>query len=157
MQAVAALSNEVELTAIQKARLTTWIIDRHRQGEELPLLSRELVLRAHGDDFDLPALSAHERADRLLLSVADEEDIVLAATTRDYVTAAFTESEYPEGPADIDTLFDILWYSDYVERERALIELTEEGRRRIRELEAQGLEWVRKLMSEVRDAGFARG
>ena len=50
-------------TQREKARLTSWLVDRRRMGEECP----EVTTKIFEDAKRRPPLSVHERADRLLL------------------------------------------------------------------------------------------
>ncbi len=57
-----------DLSELEKARLTTWILDQHQQGVELPEITRATIQYAK---LKQP-LRAHERASRLLQWIADE-------------------------------------------------------------------------------------
>ena len=57
----------------QRAMLTTWIVEQHKQRVELPRLTRELVDRVCNGRQR--ALRPFERADRLLLKLASMGDI----------------------------------------------------------------------------------
>lgn len=51
-----------------KSRLTSWLVDQHRMGEQCPEVTAEVV----EDVRRRPRLSAQERADRLLKCIASE-------------------------------------------------------------------------------------
>ena len=60
------------MTDPQRARLTTWLIDQRAQGNEMPSVTREIVAYAKGKR----ALSAHERASRLIKYMAYCSELV---------------------------------------------------------------------------------
>lgn len=55
-----------DLSNIQKARLTTWLIDQHRAGNEWPLITSDQVTSAKAT----PPLSITQRRDGLMLEIA---------------------------------------------------------------------------------------
>ena len=57
----------------QRALLSTWIVEQHKQGVELPRLTQDVVEQAC--DGGLPHLRPFERADRLLLMMANRLEI----------------------------------------------------------------------------------
>ena len=61
-----------QLTDAEKARLTTWLIDQRRQGDEQPLVTQEALNYAKNKS----SLQVHERADRLLRFIAEQSAIV---------------------------------------------------------------------------------
>ena len=57
-----------QLEPVQKAKLTTWVVDQHLQGEELPLITTDIIEYA----ITRPSLQVHVRAFRLLHLIAQQ-------------------------------------------------------------------------------------
>ena len=56
----------------QKARLTTWLIDQRLQGEEQPLITKDIIEAVKARR----PIPAYQRADRLLRFIADQSNLV---------------------------------------------------------------------------------
>ena len=64
------LQGPFELSQKHKAQLTTWLVDRRREGTEIPEITSELVKRARSDE--LRSLLPSQKADLLLRRLAQE-------------------------------------------------------------------------------------
>ena len=89
-----AIADAPDMTDAEKARLTTWLVDQRRQGNEMPMVTREVISYVKSNR----PLPVHERAERLLRFLATQPDIVgtdageLLYTPGAY---AWSESLYP--------------------------------------------------------------
>ena len=85
-----ALADTPDMTDAEKARLTTWLIDQRRQGNEMPMVTREVISYVKSNR----PLPVHERADRLLGFIAASAGIVGERVLVDNETlAAYAWSE----------------------------------------------------------------
>ncbi len=85
------LSNLHELSKREKAKLTTWLIERRRQGEDWPRITQD-VIDAVARTNPLPV---YTRADRLLQHLSEittEFGMPLSAPFKPYVAHAISES-----------------------------------------------------------------
>ncbi len=89
------------------ARITTWIVDEHRQGNEYPVVTYDLVQKI----YQTAALSVTERGDRLLKLIAHKTDKV-----GDDVEFLFPADNDEARDADaIDTFYTMLAHAECTE------------------------------------------
>ena len=72
------------LEPVQKAKLTTWVVDQHLQGEELPLITADIIQYA----IARPSLQVHVRAFRLLQWIAQQTRAIGTGVTVRYTDPA---------------------------------------------------------------------
>ena len=85
-----ALADTPDMTDAEKARLTTWLIDQRRQGNEMPMVTREVISYVKSKR----PLPVHERADRLFGFIAASAGTVGERVSVDNETlAAYAWSE----------------------------------------------------------------
>ena len=74
---------------LDKARLTSWLVEQRQLGEECPVVTANVV----EDAIRRPRLSVHERADRLLRCVASEvSDIAGTFNSPQFESHPFTQA-----------------------------------------------------------------
>ena len=74
---------------LEKARLTSWLIEQRQLGEKCPVVTANVV----EDAIRRPRLSVHERADRLLRCVASEvSDIAGTFNSPQFESHPFTQA-----------------------------------------------------------------
>ena len=69
---VVANSGVKNMTNVQKARLTTWLVNRRLQGDPQPTITELAIEYAR----NMPSLSVHERAERLLKYIESFSSLV---------------------------------------------------------------------------------
>ena len=102
---------------LEKARLTSWLVEQRQMGEECPEVTANVV----EDAIRRPRLSVHERADRLLRGIrsglADIASTFYHDPNEDHrdvqYTLAWSESIRPE---EVKYLLDYLQSRDWIER-----------------------------------------
>ncbi len=85
-----ALADAPNMPDAEKARLTTWLFDQRRQGNEMPMVTREVISYVKSNR----PLPVHERADRLLRFIATSaETVAQRVSVNDETLAAYAWSE----------------------------------------------------------------
>ena len=85
-----AIADAPDMTDAEKARLTTWLVDQRRQGNEMPMVTREVISYVKSNR----PLPVHERAERLLRFIALSAETVGKRVSIDHETlAAYAWSE----------------------------------------------------------------
>ena len=100
-----------------KARLTTWLIDRHLEGVELPLITSDIVEQAKS----LRPLMVSSRVDRLLRYFSDQSEHVGARIDYAFGEGAYLEMKaWSESVVDeeLSFLLGILQEAGYLEIDR---------------------------------------
>ena len=99
-----ALADAPDMTDAEKARLTTWLIDQRRQGNEMPMVNREVISYVKSNR----PLPVHERADRLLRFIArSSETVGERVEVRQDTQAAYAWSESTKWD-EVDYFLDYL-------------------------------------------------
>ena len=121
-----------------KARLTTWLVDQRRLGNECPEIDSNTITMAE----EKKDLSVHDRADRLLQYIGDQtidigtifyfSDADMSSTG----IAAWSESVRPE---EVKYLLDYLIEQNWIDLRNGYV-LTVEGYARLAELETANTE-----------------
>ena len=152
-----------------KARLTTWLVDQRRLGNECPEILQQTIKMAE-QQKDLPV---HERADRLLQYIGDqtvEIDNVFLFESEDMSgteIAAWSESIRQQ---EVEYILDYLDKQSWLERKqtsayRNRFILTVEGYTRLAELERANAEsskcfvamWFHDSTQKAWEEGIKRG
>ena len=106
-----------QMTNVQKARLTTWLIDQRVPGDDPPVVT-EAVVKNSLNNRPLPV---HKRADRLLSYIAKQSGTLGSVYklgdvpgVRDPIDAAFAWSE-STSMSEVNTLVKYLKYKTWVD------------------------------------------
>lgn len=161
---------------LEKARLTSWLVEQRRMGVEYPTVTVDVV----EDAIRRSGLSPHERADRLLRCLASEvADIagtfkspLIGAHPFTYTRMAFSESTRPE---ELEYLMSYLrtrgWVSGHDPDRPNVHQVSVEGYSRIADLEETVVEsskafvamwfddsmrevWEKAIKPGIEDAGY---
>ncbi len=89
-------SDVKQMTEVQKARLTTWLVDQRLRGDLIPRITKDLVAYVNSK----PPLAVHERAERLLRYIAESTETLgdYMILSQDNCDAALAWSESVEWP-----------------------------------------------------------
>ena len=139
------LQGPFELSQKHKAQLTTWLVDRRREGTEIPEITPELVERARNGE--LRSLLPSQKADLLLRRLAQEvpnvgEPIDWSTFAAKAGVAAYCEAENRH---EVQMLLQYLRELHYAAQppntdSLRLLMLTAQGYQRIAELEMGGID-----------------
>ena len=150
-----------------KARLTTWLVDQRRLGNECPEILQQMIKMAE----QRRDLSVHDRADRLLQYIGDQTVEIgkyfgfLSADMSNTAIAAWSESVNEH---EVDSLLDYLCEQCWIKRRHPKFSdytLTVEGYARLEELETANAEsskgfvamWFNSSTDEAWEEGIKRG
>ena len=123
-----------------RAQLTTWLVNRRRQGDELPELTREIIKEAQ--DGRLPSMLPTKKADFVLQRIAQEvpnvgADLDWPEFASRPAVAAHCEAEHTH---EVRILLDYLEDLKYASVSGRSLKLTAQGYQRIAELELSGVD-----------------
>ena len=143
----------------QRAVLTTWIVEQHKQRVDLPRLTRDIIDRVR--DGRQRALRPFERADRLLLKLASMGDIGerLDWPNLAQEDAVLSDTESISG-RDCRLLIDYLDENGLVKREDRGLQVSLRGHQKIADLETRNPHsqmafvamWFEPSMDVIRNA-----